>query len=140
MADHSVILHATCVDLDGAAVLITGPSGSGKSALALGLIGLGAVLVADDRTVLTRQQDKLIASPPATIAGLIEARGVGILPVAHVAHAPVRLVVDLAQVEVARLPHAHSVTLLDIVLPCLHKVDAPYFPAALHAYVSGIPK
>ena len=47
------------------------------------------------------------------------------------------VVVDLAVTEALRLPYPHSVTLLDISLPCLHKVDAPYFPAAIHAYLTG---
>jgi HPr kinase/phosphorylase len=131
-------LHATCVVLAGSAVLITGPSGSGKSALALQLIAIGAQLVADDRTILHRVKEILIASSPEKIVGLIEARGVGILPTVYVAQAPVVLVVDMAIMELERLPQPNTVTLLDITLPCLHKVDAPYFPAALHAYLTGI--
>ena len=137
MARSSVILHATCVALSGRAVLIIGPSGSGKSALALELIALGARLVADDRTVLTSVDGKLIASPPEAIAGMIEARGVGILKVDYAANATICCVVDMEQVETLRLPEARTVTLLDLTVPCLHKVDAPYFPAALHAYLKG---
>ena len=64
----------------GAALLILGASGRGKSALALGLMAAGATLVADDRTHLhARRRRQLVASAPAAIAGLIEARGIGIL-------------------------------------------------------------
>ena len=56
-----------------------GPSGAGKSALALQLLALGAELVADDRTDIIRQGDHLIADVPQAIAGMIEARGMGIL-------------------------------------------------------------
>jgi len=137
MATESQTVHATCIAMAGQGVLIAGPSGSGKSALALQLIALGAVLVADDRTVLTAQEGQLLAASPPTIAGLIEARGVGILPVQYVGQAPVVLYIDLSRVEVERLPQRHEITLLDISLPCLHKVDAPYFPAAIHAYITG---
>lgn len=139
MADQSLIVHATCVAVAGRGVLITGPSGSGKSGLALQLIAFGGALVADDRTVLTARDGCLFASPPPSIAGMIEARGVGILPMPY--QPEVRLVccVDLACEETARLPQTHSTTLLDIMLPSLHKVDAPYFPAALHAYLMGKP-
>ena len=72
------VLHASCVGLDGDAVLILGKSGAGKSALALTLMAYGAQLVADDRVVLRPVDGRIIASAPDTIAGLIEARGVGI--------------------------------------------------------------
>ena len=133
-------LHATCVAVKGCGVLITGPSGSGKSSLALRLIALGAALVSDDRTVLRRDGDSLIATAPATISGMIEARGIGILSVPHLDTANVMVVVDMAKLERARLPERHSTTLLDIELPCLHKVDAPYFPAAIHTYLMGMRK
>lgn len=137
MSGQSVILHASCVAMAGNAVLITGPSGSGKSALALQLLALGADLIADDRTELTLHSGRVVASSPPAIKGRIEARGVGIIALDHLADAAVALVVDMAQTEVARLPQQHSVTILDIRLPCLHKVDAPYFPAAIHACLRG---
>ena len=67
-------IHASAVALDGQGVLILGPSGAGKSALALQLIGLGAQLVGDDRIALDRVGGDVIASAPAALAGLIEAR------------------------------------------------------------------
>jgi HPr kinase/phosphorylase len=106
--------------------------------LALQLISQGAQLVADDRTIVTEIGGAIAASAPAAIAGMIEARGVGILTLPHSSMENVALVVDLAVVETERLPQQHSTTVLDITLPCLHKVDAPYFPAAIHAYLSAI--
>lgn len=123
--------------MGGRGVLIIGPSGSGKSGLVLQLMAVGALLVADDRTVLEAVDGVLLASAPPTIAGMIEARGVGILKQPYLQQVPLSLVIDLEQVEEARLPTAHSMCLLDIALPCLHKVDAPYFPAAIHAYMTG---
>ena len=75
----SILLHATAVAIDGRAVLLRGPSGSGKSDLALRLIDAGARLVADDQSELSRRGDVLMVRAPATIAGLIEVRGLGIL-------------------------------------------------------------
>ena len=132
-----MIVHGTCVALAEQGVLIMGPSGSGKSGLALQLIALGAVFVSDDRTVLFARQGQLIASAPPAIAGMIEARGVGILPVRHHGEATLALCIDMSKLEAERLPQRHSVTLLDITLPSLHKVDAPYFPAAVHALLAG---
>lgn len=95
-------IHASCVAIGGKAVLIAGPSGSGKSDLALRLIDRGATLVSDDYTVLARSGDRLLASAPATIAGLMEVRGVGIVTL-HAAHsAPVALYVEAGNAE--RMP------------------------------------
>ena len=138
MNEHDPILHANCVAVAGKGVLIAGPSGSGKSSLSLQLMALGADLVADDRTILCRAQDRIVARAPVAITGLIEARGVGILRVDHLAVADLVLAVDMGQIEVARLPQPHSMTVLDLSLPCLHKVDAPYFPAAILAYLRGL--
>ncbi|MEH6645233.1 HPr kinase/phosphorylase [Sulfitobacter sp.] len=135
MTDDGLIVHGTCVDMAGKGVLITGAAGSGKSSLALQLMALGAVLVSDDRTHLTSDNGKVRATPPPTIAGMIEARGIGILHVAYVEQAVVQLVVDMGVIETMRLPHIRSATLLDIPVRCLHKVDAPYFPVALLAYL-----
>ncbi|MEO9129783.1 MAG: HPr kinase/phosphatase C-terminal domain-containing protein [Sphingomonas sp.] len=101
----SETVHASTVAIGGYAVMLEGPSGAGKSDLALRLIDRGAVLVSDDYTVLARSGDTLLASAPPTIAGRIEVRGVGILPIAHVAQAPVALLVRLSA-EVDRLPDA----------------------------------
>lgn len=137
MSDPSKIFHATCVALAGQGILITGPSGSGKSGLALQLIAMGAMLVADDRTALAVRNDVLIASPPPAIGGLIEARGVGILSVPFQPEVAVGLCVDMSRNETERMPQRKTVTLLDISLPSLHKIDAPYFAAAIHTYITG---
>ena len=72
-------VHASTVALDGRAVLISGPSGSGKSDLALRLLDRGFALVSDDQTVVKKQGDALLASAPPSIAGKMEVRGIGIL-------------------------------------------------------------
>jgi serine kinase of HPr protein (carbohydrate metabolism regulator) len=99
----SETLHASCVAIDGRAVLIEGLSGSGKSDLALRLIDRGATLVSDDYTIVRRHADTLIASAPSNIAGLIEVRGVGLVPMPVVADVPVALIVTISD-DVERLP------------------------------------
>lgn len=131
------LLHATCVAVDGRAALIKGPSGSGKSALGLQLLALGAALVADDKTRVAAQNGALWATAPDTIAGMIEARGVGLLRMPHLDRAEVALMVDLSHHEPDRLPRPRHVTLQGIVVPVLYKVDAPYFPSAIRAYLVG---
>jgi len=97
------------------AVLIRGPSGSGKSRLALDLIDaartgslLFARLVADDRVHLDNADGRLLVRPAEALAGLIEVRGVGLLRMAYEASAVVGLVVDLATTAAARLPDQES--------------------------------
>ena len=96
-------VHATSVALDGRAVLISGPSGSGKSDLALRLMDRGFKLVSDDQTLVRREGERLIASAPPTIAGKIEVRGIGIIQVESVSDVPVALLVELTS-DIQRLP------------------------------------
>lgn len=136
-APADTILHASAVAVGGRAVLFLGPSGSGKSSLSLQLMALGATLVADDRTRITRRDDGVIAHAMPALAGRIEARGVGILRATHVDAVPVALVVNLAEMETDRLPPRRSTNLLGISLPMLHNTGNPYFAAAILHYVSG---
>jgi serine kinase of HPr protein (carbohydrate metabolism regulator) len=92
-------VHATCVDVDGTAVLLLGPPGSGKSDLALRLIDTGARLIADDRTDLEVRDGTVAVAPPATIAGLLEVRGLGVLQVDGLARGTLGLVVELVAAE-----------------------------------------
>ncbi|TXL74861.1 hypothetical protein FHP25_15740 [Vineibacter terrae] len=129
MADNLPLIniHATCVALSISgcwrAALLRGPSGAGKSDLALRLIETGGRLVADDRTDLTVEGGRLVARPPAALAGLVEARGVGVLrlPPEHLlAVAPVMLAIDLvAPAEVERTPEPRVEAILGIPVPLL---------------------
>lgn len=90
----SPLLHqATCIAIDGRAVLIEGPPGSGKSSLALTLIDRGALLVGDDGVALETRDGRLLASPPPNIAGLIEVRNLGLLEFPVTGNVPVALIV-----------------------------------------------
>ena len=130
-------MHASCVAIGPIAVLILGASGRGKSALALELMARGAVLVADDQTEIVERDGALYARCPSAIRGRIEARGVGILAAQTVTAARIGLVVDLDQVEEARLPPRRTVTLDGIDLPLVHSIVHSHFPAAILQYLKG---
>jgi HPr kinase/phosphorylase len=132
------VFHATTICIDGKGVLIIGPSGAGKSGLALELMAMGAVLVADDRTLVTRHQSKLRATVPATIRGKIEARGVGILSVPDAGQTDLVLVVDLGKTIDSRLPEQQTHNVLGVPLDCLHRVPNSHFAASILFYVKGI--
>jgi len=123
-------IHATAVALDGRAVLLLGKSGSGKSDLALRLIEAGWVLVADDRVVLSRRSETLVAAPPRELAGLVEARGVGLCRVPFLEEAEVALAVELvAPARVERLPESASRGFFGLSIPLINiapfEVSAP---------------
>ncbi len=91
------VIHASCVRIGERGVLILGPSGSGKSDLALRLIDRGAVLVSDDYTRLRPREGHLIAAPPANIAGLLEIRHIGIVNLPYAIDVPIALAVALEE-------------------------------------------
>ncbi len=131
----TAILHASCVAVDQRGVVILGPSGSGKSGLALSLIALGAVLVADDQTEIFLRDGVVTARCPTPLRGMIEARGVGILQAPVLAEAKVALVIDLGCKETDRLPPRRSVTLLGVACDLVHAGFTDHFPAAILCYV-----
>ena len=98
-------------------MLLLGPPGIGKSDLALRLIDRGAMLIADDRVVIG-PGDPAILSAPATIAGRIEVRGVGIVTMSHVDAVPARLVVDLSAAP-DRLPLAAAWPVGQAMVPAI---------------------
>ena len=119
MIDSSLV-HATAVAIEGAAILLRGPPGAGKSDLALRLIDDGARLVADDQTLLRRANDRVLVRAPATIAGLLEIRGVGIVRVDPLDEAPLALIVDLVPSEqVERIPDNRSEVVLGLAFPLI---------------------
>ncbi len=116
-------VHASTVAIDGRAVLITGPSGSGKSDLALRLIDRGFVLVSDDRTIVRRDGDRLLASAPPQIAGKLEIRGIGIIEMEAASDVPIALIVELTG-DIQRLPEdSRERPILGVALP-LVTIDA----------------
>jgi serine kinase of HPr protein (carbohydrate metabolism regulator) len=94
-AENPALVHASCVAIQGRAVLLMGESGSGKSDLALRLIDRGAHLVSDDYTECERRGQQLYASPPGTIAGKMEVRYIGVVPMPYAHDVPVALAISL---------------------------------------------
>jgi serine kinase of HPr protein (carbohydrate metabolism regulator) len=136
-ADTTV--HASAVKVGDRAVLIRGPSGSGKSRLAFELILAGcsgqlppAILVGDDRVHLDTDGEKLRVRPARELAGLIEIRGLGIRHCGHVGEAMVGLVVDLGAPDAERLPpsEALEVHLSGVKIPRI-PVDSAFNPLPL---------
>jgi len=113
--NQSSTIHASAVLIGPRAVLIRGPSGSGKSRLALALIQAGtsgalpfARLIGDDRVHVEAANGRLLVRPADTLAGLIEVRGLGIRKVPFEHAAVVGIVVDLAAADSERLPAPKS--------------------------------
>ena len=124
-------IHASAVLVGPRAALIRGPSGSGKSRLALALLQAAthgvlpfARLVADDRAEVEPNNGRLLVRPAPALAGLIEVRGLGLRQVPHEAVAVVGLVVDLGAADAARLPEPASQT-------CeIERITLPRLPVA----------
>ena len=100
-------------------VLLSGPPGTGKSDLALRLIGRGWRLVSDDYAHVFASGGALYAVAPETIAGRIEARGVGIVPACALGVTRVLMAVELSQEPFERLPEAVARTIEGQDLPLL---------------------
>lgn len=132
---RSTIVHGSAVALSGRGLLILGASGTGKSSLALALIGRGARLVSDDQVVLARDGDTLVASAPPSIAGLVEARGLGLLRIPALPAAPIALAVDLDRPAAARLPQRVTITHLGVDIELISGRDLPNLDLVLSIIV-----
>ncbi|WP_417452472.1 HPr kinase/phosphorylase [Kiloniella sp.] len=127
----SQLVHGTTIAFqnDGwlTAVVLRGESGAGKSDLALRMIDAGrAELVSDDQTLLSKLGNNILASPPPSIAGKLEVRGLGIVSFSYCSDVPLGLVVDLvSRGEVERLPDVRKEKILGVEIPCiqLHSFD-----------------
>lgn len=136
-------VHASAVLIGERVALIRGPSGSGKSALALALLDAAksgilsyARLVADDRVKIFSTHGRLLAAAPDAILGMIEARGLGIRRVDCEPLAAVGLIVDLAAEDGARMPEANAreTKILGVKVPRLPvKKGEAAFPLLLAA-------
>jgi HPr kinase/phosphorylase len=105
-------LHGSCAARGGEAILVVGPSGSGKSDLVLRLLSRGFELVADDQVDIVDG----VASCPAVLAGLLEVRGLGIVRLPYRPQARLALIVELAgPAERMPLPQQHPELELPII-------------------------
>ena len=147
------LFHGTCIDFDGAGVLILGSPGSGKSDLGLRLLdqpGLGlsgqaktAALVSDDQVIVTLDQGRLLARSPPGIRGLLEVRGLGILEMPCRPQSVLALVVRLSDVAaIERLPEPQDLTctILGLNLPLI-RLDprSASAPARVRAALDNLP-
>lgn len=132
---ESVTVHGSAVSFGGRGVLVLGPSGSGKSALALALVGRGAALVADDRVTLRRANGALVARAPAALSGLVEARGVGLLRLPSMPEAPLALAVALDRRPAARMPQPATITHLGVTLELISGRDVPNLDLVVTIYL-----
>jgi serine kinase of HPr protein (carbohydrate metabolism regulator) len=129
LPDAVEVVHGTCVALGQRGALLRGPSGSGKSDLALRFLFLARrgptareapALVADDQVVLTRDGSRVLAAAPDSIGAKLEVRGVGIVGVKALTQCELALVVDLVRPEeIERLPATFRVRLVGVELPLL---------------------
>lgn len=130
---ESPSVHGSAVLVENRAVLIRGPSGSGKSRLAFDLILAGrsglippTLLVGDDRVHLEARQGQIVVRPARELAGLIEIRGLGIRRCGFAGEAVVGLVVDLSAADAERLPPPEA------LLTRIHGVQLPRIPVDTH--------
>ncbi|MEM9371256.1 MAG: serine kinase [Pseudomonadota bacterium] len=131
-----VLHYASAVEIDKQGILIVGRSGSGKSALAIDLISRGATLIADDQTVVIPGSPPRL-SPPASIAGIIEVRGVGLLRLPSRSDAPAALIVDLDREAEERLPARKTADLLGCKVHWIPGKNLPYLTATVIMAVRG---
>lgn len=116
-APAPLVRQASCVAVDGRAVLIEGASGTGKSGLALELIDRGAVLVGDDGVLLEAADERLLARPHPNTRGLLEVRNLGILAFPCMEEAPVVLVIALDPQAPRFIEAAETVEIAGMALP-----------------------
>jgi serine kinase of HPr protein (carbohydrate metabolism regulator) len=123
-----IVRQATCVAIGGRGVVIEGPSGSGKSSLALGLIDRGAALVGDDGISLEAREGRLWALPPPNIAGKLEIRNLGIVDF-PATMAPVALVIALDPAAPRHIDRAGTIVIEGHILPLVRLwPDSPALP------------
>jgi HPr kinase/phosphorylase len=114
------MVHATCVRLMDIGVLLRAPSGGGKSDAAVRLIDAGGVLVADDQVELRRDGDRVVASAPESLRGLLEVRNLGILAMPSIPETEIGLVVELVPRDrLERMPGPLWVPLLEVEVPAV---------------------
>ena len=132
-----LVVHGSVVALAGRGILILGASGSGKSALALALTGRGAGLVADDRVAIVRRGGALVACAPPATAGLVEARGIGILSLPAAPEAVLTLAVDLDRAPSARMPQGDTIAYLGVRIELISGRGVPNLDRALTIIVQN---
>lgn len=138
-------IHASCVVVGEAGLLIRGASGAGKSTLAREMVfrarqaGRFARLVSDDRTRITAKHGRLVASPVEPLAGHLEIHGLGIVRQSFEAAAVIRLVVDLCE-DPPRYPDEPdgNVVLCGVIVPRLRMQAGAISANIAIEFLSGV--
>ena len=133
----SLIMHATCVDINGSGVLIVGSSGSGKSSLAINLLALGSKLVADDQCVLVKKNKKFCVFKPASLPNSIEIRGVGLVSVPMVVETSLDWVVNMDEAETERMPNLRFTEIDGYRVPTVFGKDMDELASRIYVLVSN---
>jgi len=128
-------MHATAIAKGDHAALILGPSGSGKSSLALQLISLGCCLISDDQTELFEKNGVLFCRKPDSLPALIEAREFGLLSVPMQPEAQVSCLIDMTHTETERLPEPQTRSISGHNITLFQKSTMVHFPAAIVLYL-----
>ena len=131
------IINGSSVAVNGKAILIKGDSGSGKSTLALDMISRGAKLIADDKVQVERQPcGTIVLSAPPQIAGMVEARGVGLLRIQYCNSVPLVAIIDLDVSETERLPE-RKINFLGSNFPLIYGCSKHSLAASMIVMLQG---
>jgi len=133
----SLIMHATCVDINGSGVLIVGRSGSGKSSLAINLLALGSTLVADDQCELVKKNNRFRISKPASLPNSIEIRGVGLVSVPMVVETSLDWVVNMDEAEKERMPDLRFTEIDGYKIPTIFGKNMDDLASRIYVLVSN---
>jgi serine kinase of HPr protein (carbohydrate metabolism regulator) len=111
-------------------VLIEGPSGSGKSDLALRALTEGFRLAADDRVLVWTSGGRAWGRAPDPLSGLLESRGLGVLPVLALPFVRIDLAIrcEASPEAVERFPADERLDLGGVTIPL--RPLWPFDPAA----------
>lgn len=127
-------VHGSCVDFEGKAVLVIGPSGSGKSSFALELIALGGVLISDDQVVLSKSKQNITVKTPPHLGGMIEARGIGLLKCSYIQSSHLNLVVDMSIKPQSRMPKPRTIHVGNVHIDVIAGQAVPNLPIAVRLF------
>ena len=135
--NDSLIMHATCVDINGSGVLIVGRSGSGKSSLAINLLALGSKLVADDQCKLVKKNNSFCIFKPASLPNSIEIRGIGLVSVPMVVETSLDWVVNMDEAEKERMPDLRFTEIDGYKIPTIFGKNMDNLASRIYVLVSN---
>ncbi len=122
--------HGTSFKIEGKGILLRGKPGAGKSDLALRMIHRGAILIADDQTIIENSMEGLMMSPPQGLQGKLEVRGIGLIDVPFCKNHLLHFLIDLKPWQnIERLPEKDFETLEGLSIP-RYEID-PFEPSAV---------